>query len=123
MIETICNILSIAFAVLIRYMFVLKYELSVKAIVINVAVSIVTIVAVLVHAHQIAVWNIQNVKYDIKIFIAALFGIIYFVNICIYILTYFLCKELYSLLELQLEAKKRETDKEMMRLSEINLVE
>lgn len=65
-IETICNILSIAFAVLIRYMFVLKYELSVKAIVINVAVSIVTIVAVLVHAHQIAVWNIQNVKYDIK---------------------------------------------------------
>ena len=118
-IETICNILSIAFAVLIRYMFVLKYELSVKAIVINVAVSIVTIVAVLVHAHQIAVWNIQNVKYDIKIFIAALFGIIYFVNICIYILTYFLCKEL----ELQLEAKKRETDMEMMRLSEINLVE
>ena len=87
------------------------------------AVSIVTIVAVLVHAHQIAVWNIQNVKYDIKIFIAALFGIIYFVNICIYILTYFLCKEQYSLLELQLEAKKRETDMEMMRLSEINLVE
>ncbi len=122
-IETICNILSIAFAVLIRYMFVLRYELSVKSIVINVAVSIVTIVAVLVHAHQIAVWNIQNVKYGIKIFIAVLFGIIYFVNICIYILTYFLCKEQYSLLELQLEAKKRETDMEMIRLSEINLVE
>ena len=66
---------------------------------------LVTIVAVLVHAHQIAVWNIQNVKYDIKIFIAALFGIIYFVNICIYILTYFLCKEQYSLLELQLPRK------------------
>lgn len=122
-IETVCNILSLAFAVLIRYMFVLKYELSIKSIVINVAVSTVAIVAVLVHAHKIAIWHIQNIKYDIKIFIVVLFIVIYFVNICIYILTYFLCKEQYNLLELQLEAKKRETDMEMMRLSEINLVE
>ena len=122
-IEAVCNVLSLASAILIRRLSVLKYRISMKASIIIIASSTLMLIMALVHAHLVTVWDIFNLEYGVKIFIVVLFVIIFLINLGVYILTYFLCKEQYNLLELQLLNKKKEADAEMLRLSELNLQE
>ena len=122
-VETVCNVLPLFFAILIRRFSVLKYNLSPKASVAIVFAFLLMLMASLAHAHLSTEWDIFNLEYGVKVFIMAMFIVIFLINICVYILTYFVCKEQYNLLELRLLNKKNETDIEMLRLSELNLQE